>query len=1116
MTNIDFKHIFQQAYSFENWKNVLDAIFPRINWFEFAEKNDFPDDKITEVQQHGTISLADGRKLLVLSAKVAKEIKISRNRVQLRSIAQKYIDNIGSNGVLALFYSEDKEQKSYRFSFISKMSIFDENAQHTTIETQPKRFTYVLGEQESCTTAAQRFFALSHKGGMLGMKDIMEAFSVEKLNAEFFDKYKKQYEKFYHFLAKHATYPKQIFQIESNKDTNLQQQKEKPIRDFCKKLLGRIVFLQFLQKKGWMGCNKNVKMSHPDFWEKGNPRFLQDLFEENGKPNTFHSQILSELFFNTLNNNRTQIEFQFLIGGKCPFPSQKSVRVPYLNGGLFDEDEPYTRNIDFPPAYFAELLGFFDQYNFTIDENSPDDHEVGIDPEMLGRIFENLLEDNKDKGTFYTPKEIVQYMCQECLITYLHTHLSEISKEAIIHLIRYQKVTAEFREKKYAEKTNHLLNEVKICDPAIGSGAFPIGLLQEIFQTKLQLYPFRKTAEPFNPTEEKRSIIQNSIYGVDLEKGAVDIARLRFWLALVVEETRPQPLPNLDYKIMQGNSLLESFEGIDLSKSISKPNPSDKELEYGIKNPQIDIFGNVQNGQSYMVMEEDDSEYEKLQSKIEELEKEYFTAQSKTKKAEIHQLIDKLVLEHIDGNFEKEKEKLAAEMAILKNEYNSLSVSENDSKAKKERYEKAKSEYEKKITLKQIQIDVLAEKQKRLVEVRKAAERPYFLWHFYFKDVFDRGGFDIVIGNPPYVQLQKMGMEADMLKTEKYQTFVRTGDIYSLFYEKGFNLLTNKGLLCFITSNKWMRAAYGESTRQFFAKNTKPLLLIDFGNVQVFKSATVDTNILMLQKNKQENIDAPLAVRLDKSFIELKNLADYIAQNAYKMPYLNENAWVVGEKDIFDVKGKVESQGIPLNEWEIVINYGIKTGFNKAFVISAADKAELIRKDAKSEKVIKPLLRGRDISAWYPEYEDLWLIGTFPSLQLDIQDYPAILEHFLNCGKERLVQDGTGRKKTHNKWFETQDQIVYHKDFEKPKIIYPNMTKYMPFIYDEEKFYANQKCFIITGTHLKYLTCFFNSKLFKYCFSDNFPELQGGTREFSKVFLIKSLSSCFRFRRTSI
>ena len=290
----------------------------------------------------------------------------------------------------------------YRFTFSARSTEFDEEeSDFVQKKTDTKRYTYVLGKNESCKTPADRFYKLSENKSEVDINAIQNAFSVEQLSKEFFDKYKKQFEKFWKYIASKEEY-KGVF-------INGQGEREVKIRNFTKKLLGRIVFLHFLQKKGWMGCPEQ------ELWGAGDKKFMQNLFKDFTNKEQFHSKCLVELFYNTLNAKRDDQLFscEGLEG------ALNNSKVPYLNGGLFDSDKVESTKIDFPESYFEDLFDFFGQYNFTIDENDPNDHEVGIDPEMLGHIFENLLEDNKDKGAFYTPKVIVQYMCQESLIEYL-------------------------------------------------------------------------------------------------------------------------------------------------------------------------------------------------------------------------------------------------------------------------------------------------------------------------------------------------------------------------------------------------------------------------------------------------------------------------------------------------------------------------------------------------------------------------------------------------------------------------------------------------------------------------------------------------------------------------
>ena len=454
---------------------------------------------------------------------------------------------------------------------------------------------------------------------------------------EFFKTYKEHYERFWRFIANPENGYRDIL---LDKDKSKEEVKrEKPIRDFVKKLLGRVVFLHFLQKKGWMGCDAKTTQ-----WENGEKKFMQLLFHDFSDKAHFHSKCLTKLFFNTLNTRRPNdiLEIEGLKG------KLDSSRVPYLNGGLFDTDKPEAvLTINFPEKYFAELLDFFEQYNFTIDENSPDDHEVGIDPEMLGHIFENLLEENREKGAFYTPKEVVQYMCKESLIQYLNNSFDESVNVELF--IRNHIISDILAIKDNAVLLNELLDSIKVCDPAIGSGAFPIGILQEIFEAKKFIYPYLKTNKEFNPAQVKKDIIKKSIYGVDLEKGAVDIAQLRFWLALVVDEENPHPLPNLDYKIMQGNSLLESFEGIDLSKAALFDEPKVRIIE-------PDLFKEPESFYGFS---------DKNRNDIKDLIDAFFKVEDKNKKAEIRKRIDKIVSDHIDKSLEGYENQLLIEIAGL-------------------------------------------------------------------------------------------------------------------------------------------------------------------------------------------------------------------------------------------------------------------------------------------------------------------------------------------------------------------------------------------------------------------------------------------------------------------
>ena len=379
-----------------------------------------------------------------------------------------------------------------------------------------------------------------------------------------------------------------------------------------------------------------------------------------------------------------------------------------------------------------------------------------------------------------------------------------------------------------------------------------------------------------------------------------------------------------------------------------------------------------------------------------------------------------------------------------------------------------------------------------------------FDWQKEFPQVFEKGGFDVVIGNPPYVQLQSMGAMSDVYAQCGFETYNKSADLYCLFTERGYNLLKEGGIQSFIMPNKWMLVSYGKELRKFMAK-TDLQQILNFGDVQFFDEATIYVCIFVTRKASEHNNDV-LALSLNKKTYHGDFLNEVPNQLAsYPAETFGESEWIIQPKVHFEILKKMQ-KGTTLKEMPISIYRGILTGYNDAFFIDGATRERLIAEDSKSAELIKPLLRGRDLQAWIPEWNELYLICTFPALQVDIEHYNAVKDHLLSFGKERLEQSGVKgtRKKTPNKWYETQDTINYYKEFSKPKIMYPNMTSLFPFIYDEKGFFGNDKTFIITANddsvNLKFITAILNSKLCKLWIWYNCPELQGGTREIRKVY----------------
>ena len=1049
---------------YQGWKSFLDnVIFPIFGKDDFedgyeAELLDSQPERkqlaettgISSIKQVGMMYVGV-EPLQIFDVTVSDRVMMERNRVNIQRLIRTVMDQFSC--AFMLFHYEDDTRWDWRFTYCRKSG----NREETT---DSKRYTFLLGPGQSCRTATDNFMALYDKKASLEIKDIEEAFNVEALSKEFFGKYKAQYEAFVNYMVDPANEMRENF-IDTDFDhtgmtaDKIRDREEKPIRDYVKKLLGRIVFLHFIQKKGWLGVPADKE------WGEGDRDFMLNLFKNatERQKNNFLDDILEDLFAEGLDRNRSDKDDLY----DTEVEGFRNCRIPYLNGGLFERDNLDKKPSHFPASYFDDLLTMLSQYNFTIDENDPNDAEVGVDPEMLGRIFENLLEDNKDKGAFYTPKEIVQYMCCESLIAYLQTDQREEDKECI-----RQFVTTHDAEKlgDLKENIDQKLKDVKICDPAIGSGAFPMGLLRELFFCRSAIEP--NIVE--NAANIKRHIIQNNIYGVDIERGAVDIARLRFWLSLIVDEKSPEALPNLDFKIMQGNSLLESYEGLDLSK-LATP--------IRINEPQRNLFGELEDSQIKMVF----TQPEKLKDFQKNL-KLYFETTCHDERARIRKFINVYVKETIiytlDTHRRSEKKK-------IEQIHMSSSLTDKQRKTIEETEEK---------------IAHLNEVMRNVKDM-ELFNSQFFLWHTWFHDVFSRPskeGFDIVIGNPPYIQLQSDGGKlAQLYEFDNYATFARTGDIYCLFYERGWQLLNKNGHLCYITSNKWMRAGYGESTRKFFANKTNPMLLIDFAGVKIFENATVDTNILLFAKSINQH-KTVCAVTNKQNKDSVKNLSDFVQQQKCICDFSTSDSWVILSPIERSIKKKIESVGTPLKDWDINIYRGVLTGYNEAFIIDSEKRDEILvnckTEDERNRtaELIRPILRGRDIKRNGYNWANLWLIYIpwhFP-YQFDesIQgasekaekafekQYPAVYSHMLQY-KEPLSKRNKEETGIRYEWYAMQRWgAKYWEDFSRPRIVYREIGEVMDACMVPPDVMINNKLYMVSGEHLEHLLRFFNSKLF--------------------------------------
>ena len=929
--------------------------------------------------------------LQIFDVTVSDRVMMERNRVNIQRLIRAVMDQFSC--AFMLFHYEDDTRWDWRFTYCRKSGNKEES-------TDSKRYTFLLGPGQSCRTATDNFMALYDKRASLEIKDIEDAFNVEALSKEFFGKYKAQYEAFVNYMVDPANGMRQDF-IDTDFDhtgmaaDKIRDREEKPIRDYVKKLLGRIVFLHFLQKKGWLGVPAGKE------WGEGDRDFMLKLFQnatERQKEN-FLDDILEDLFAEGLDRNRSDKDDLYdteVNGiGKC--------RIPYLNGGLFERDDLDKKSSHFPAEYFDSLLTMLSQYNFTIDENDPNDAEVGVDPEMLGRIFENLLEDNKDKGAFYTPKEIVQYMCRESLIAYLQTDQNEEDKERIRQFVTTHDAALLGDIK---EDIDQKLIDVKICDPAIGSGAFPMGLLRELFFCRSAIEP--NIVE--NAANIKRHIIQNNIYGVDIERGAVDIARLRFWLSLIVDEKSPEALPNLDFKIMQGNSLLEQYKGADLS-TMTENNP---ESGHGITlfDSMLDVYR------------------KNLRDKL----SEYYACPEHDKKVQLRKDIAEIV-----------KQELSEQGIRI--DFEDLDLSANSQ---------------------------------------------FFLWHTWFYDVFSRPskeGFDIVIGNPPYVEAKKLKYIASTLKG-LYDVYSGTADLSIYFNELGLNLLAEDGVISFITTNKFFNTGYGQKVREQLSSQYINIIL-NFEQVEVFEDILVSSVIFNIKKAAKEHghqFTYEKFYKLDCTEFKREFVQRQSDFGHYPQDYLGEGEWSFADLFQLLLKEKIEKGKTVLKELDGVKVYrGVTTGYNPAFIITDEQCDNLIKEDPKSSEVIKNMLQGRNIRKWYYNESDENLI--FTRKGTDIELYPAVKAHlfnFFNKLKPKTETDSSeGRKPGNYKWFEILDNTAYYREFEKSeKIIWGLTADKWAYTLDTEQHYLPSNAYILTSDTIpiRFILGLLNSKLLHYYF----------------------------------
>ena len=1021
-TKDTLRQIFQQPFSQQEWQTMLQNYFHASELRAEPERiNNTPDDEAGYYL--GKLN-TDPYSIGLFYYQI-QHGNVARKRVGLRNLVKSFINpNWGEfDAALVVFDSGSV----WRLSFVC--DIKGEN-------TAAKRFTYVFGESDNYyNTPVGRFEALQRNG--ISFENIKDAFSVEALTKQF---YQDLYE-WYQWAVDPDT------GITFPNDTSIEEDDREDIDIKIIRLITRLMFVWFIKQKGLV----------PEriFDIRFLSTILKDFDAQSASNGVYYNAILQNLFFATLNRaiidedgnqrkfakaSKRDIKTLYRYAELFCISEEEVIslfaEVPFLNGGLFEcldktryidgvevaynldgfsrndmkfADGRYKHRAVIPNILFFApqrgLISILSRYNFTIEENSPEEQQVALDPELLGKVFENLLgaynPETKEtarnqSGSFYTPREIVNYMVDESLIAYLG------GSSFVRSIFHPDFVPDELRWSDY-QMISGKLKSVKIFDPACGSGAFPMGLLNRIVDV------LQKIDTDTTTYDLKLKIIENCLYGCDIQSIAAQITKLRFFISLICDcERDPSKpnfgiptLPNLETKFVTANTLIAR------------------------KNKGKEVQGNL------FV----DSQINEIKQQLRNCRHQHFNASSAAKKVRLRELDEELrgkLTELLSEGFESQ---LGAEQLAAWNPYDQNAVS------------------------------------------------PFFdsEWMFGITD-----GFDIVIGNPPYIQLQNNGGELARLYQDcHFKTFARTGDIYCLFYERGWQLLKNGGHICFITSNKWMRAGYGEKTREFFADETNPIQLIDFAGVKIFESATVDTNILLFSKSANQH-KTICAVTSKENKDSVKNLSDFVQQQNTVCEFSSSDAWVILSPIEQSIKRKIEAVGTPLKNWDIQINYGIKTGFNDAFIISTEKRNEILancqteEERQRTAELIRPILRGRDIKRYGYVENGLYLINTHNGIRgeiprIRIEDYPSIKAHLDQYWDkiEKRADQGDTPYNLRN--------CAYLDDFSKQQIVWIELSDEPKFAFAENVTSVNT-VFFMTGEHILHLLGLLNSKLISWYF----------------------------------
>jgi len=1011
-----------QSYNEENFKSFLIKFLPDDFVYSETEIKLKKDHQFFKVaQQLGTVESLDG--LIVIQI---ERIKAEKSRTSITKELFKFLENIGYSRALIVTFS--KNETHFRLSYIKSDLDWVSETKVKRKFTNPKRLSFLLGKNQRVHTATKQ---LTRFGKIKDLDDLNDRFNIEIVNKEFFDHYISLYKQLVEYLSK----DKEFKSFTSSNKIN--------IEIFAKKLLGQIVFCYFLQKKGWLGAPEGSEIY------KGDINFIRNqfiLFSVDKKKN-FFNDCLEPLFYRGLNKKN-----------KNDFCNDLKCKIPYLNGGLFQEIENYSWKDNFlniPNSLFSNenkngILDVFDLYNFTVDESTDFDVELAVDPEMLGYIFENLLPENlkKEQGAHYTPKEIVEYICKKSFSEYLRVNLNQKYQndiDILIDLARFPDETIRLVENKINDikfdknfllDVDLLIENIKICDPAVGSGAFIIGSLNFIINIKKITFYFSKKRTLTNLYELKRNLIENNLFGIDKDYGAIETCKLRLWLSLTIDENNiVKPLPNLDFRIIQGNSLIEEFDGINL-----------------------DI--NVEKGSQLELIPENSTKNEDIQS-LYNLQKTFFNETDLETKQRIIKKINKLY------------------------------------------YSIIKSEIENKISLNQDKKQKLLHSLNNFKSVN--SENNYMPWQLRFFDVFlEKNGFDIIIANPPYNREKGFAEMFEPVNKSLFGEKYHSGkmNFWYYFLHKAIDKSNDNAIISFITSRYWITSTGSKSLIKRIKDKLSFVDILDIGKVKVFDKVIGQHIVCTYSKKKVEKFNYKKVSNNITDIFSSKNTSNINITTFNQGEIFTDNdeinfrksviKYTKNEYDLLDdetamslfnpAQGVIESPD-RIKEKNLIEKPSRDINIGDGVFVLNQEEISKINPDKDEKKVLKKYLNSSDVEKYKINYSNQYLIYSDKEVIKKIKNkqYLNLLNHLKKFKK--YITSGNGPYGLHRP--RNENFFLY------PKIIFKNMFLQPAFTYDEDKYYVGMSFIVIienSGISLKYLLALLNSKFGFYWFIKNAKE----------------------------